>query len=147
MFLSATGVVQEVKRNVKGSMSIVTLRQPYSGQTVTDGKWGLKETGFFQYRVWENNLMTGANTNFVKFLDTLKPGATVEVLAEGTMIKRVQDGKTINSNIELTAHKFTYIGTKQQDDTTRVMAAGTDPGSDDPSPAEEEGFIDPLDQW
>lgn len=134
MFFTITGNVVSVERNVKGTkLSIVTILAPYSGQTITDGEWGKRENGFFQLKVWETNMQTGLNVNFVKFLDTLKKGSTVEALVEGTDQKTIKGGKTVERTISLTAHRFSYVGGSRESNGHTASAE---------SSAEQDGFED-----
>jgi hypothetical protein len=127
MFVSAVGNVVEINRHIKDTkLSTIRLAQNYSGLVVEDGKYGKKDTGYFTYQVWEENLMVGTNSNFVKTLDSLKPGSTVEVLAELTDRTTKEDGKTTDRRITLTALRIGYVNTARPvDDTPKAAAAST----------------------
>jgi hypothetical protein len=128
MFVSAVGNIVEVNRHIKDTkLSTIRVAQNYSGLTVEDGKYGKKDTGYFTYQVWEENLMVGTNSNFSKTMDSLKPGSTVEILAELTDRTTKEDGKTTDRRITLTALKIGYVNTaRPQDETTRVATATTE---------------------
>lgn len=140
MFTVAVGNVVAVDRHIKDTkLSTVRLAQNYSGVTVEDGKWGSRDTGFFTYQVWEDNTMAGTNSNFVKTMDSLKPGATVEILAELTDRTTKTGGETSDRRITLTALRIGFVQTaKPQGDEKKVGAVGQQV----PSPPDQDGFFD-----
>jgi len=136
VFVTGVGSVVEVSRNVKGTkLSTIRLAQNYSGLVVEDGNYGKRDTGFFTYQVWEDNTMAGTNSTFSKTMDSIKPGTTLEILAELTDRTTKVEGKTTDRRVILTAIRIGFVQTaRPQDDKPKVQAAVAD--------AKEDGFFD-----
>jgi hypothetical protein len=123
MCVTAVGGVVSVERNISGSkLSVITLAQSYSGQTVEDGTWGKKGLGYFDYRVWENNLQAGLNVDMSGMLGRIKKGDQLEILAEVTDVKEVKEGKVVRRTPQFTAIRISYAGTKAPETTTPTVA-------------------------
>lgn len=124
MFVTAVGGVVNVERNIGGSkLSVVTLAQSFSGQVNEDGQWSKKGTGYFDYRVWENNLQAGLNVDFSGMLGRIKKGDQLEILAEVIDVKVVKEGKTTNRTPQFTALRISYAGSRTDAGTTTPTVA------------------------
>ena len=121
-FVTMVGGVVKVQRNINGSnLSTVTIAQGYSGQTCEDGSWSKRQTGYFDFRVWENNLQAGLNSDFTNTMSKLKPGDNVEILAEMTDSKTVKEGKVTYRGITLTALRISYSSSSKAQNTEQTQ--------------------------
>jgi hypothetical protein len=145
MYITTIGRVVRVNRNVGGgTLSYVRLAHDGAGQTVQDGKYGARETGFIDYSVWEDNTMAGSRFNFTKTIEALKPGTMVQVLAE-LVDRTTKEGTEVKSRgIHFNALRIDFINTSRPaDGSTKVAAAGE--ASEAPEAAEQSEFApDPF---
>lgn len=127
MFVNFVGGVVNISRNVNGSkLSVITIAEQYAGQVNENGSWSKKRTGYFDFRIWENNLQAGMNVDFTATLEKLKKGDQVNILAEITDIKTVKDGKVVDRKPVFTAVRLTQIYSyNNQDSEDRVAKINT----------------------
>jgi hypothetical protein len=112
MFINTVGRVVKVTQHIGGSkLTIVRVAHDGSGQTVEDGKWGNRDTGYFDYQVWEENIMVGTRKDFSATVAALKPGATIEILAD--IIDRVEkeNGEQKDRRVVFQALRISFVNT------------------------------------